>query len=169
MHTLSFRSLAASISLAAVLLPSAAAGAAPATFAEFYGRHIYMEGTWKTDVQLEQVTFTNGNTDVLVRKIKADECAFNAIRTNALHAWGGTRLQQKDFRLLNITFGRTSRSTYRGYKWIMPDAKGKAEQHWCLGQEPKVAVEIVTPLSDTRTVRFIDRSLVLQLATRRGR
>jgi hypothetical protein len=144
------------------------AATTPSTTADFYGRRVSVPGTWKVDAGTEQISFTksgNQNSYLKIKKIKAEECGFVAISRKALNEWGGETLHQKDMRLENIRF-RTSR--YAGYKWITPGLK-KGIRHWCLGQEPKVAIEITVPMSDTALLKYVDQTMILQLATRKGR
>ena len=120
----------------------------------------------KTDDSVELVKGSGSTESYLkMKKIKSDACQYGVIRKNGLDAWGGGTLHQKDMRQESIRF-RTSR--YQGYKWIMPGLR-KGIKHWCLGQEPKVAIEVSVPNSDTQTVKYVDTNLILQMATRRGR
>jgi hypothetical protein len=178
------RSLRISLSLltlAATLVPIAAqarvirtssSSAAPAvtrttalTWGEYRGKSLYLPGTWAVESADTSVAFTKGGQTVRAITIGKDDCAYTAIRIRAQKAWNTKRLEQSQSQIRTVVLGR---SDYKGYTWFEPPQESVINQHWCLAQDAKSAVELIVSSSDESLLAFARQNLIRQLAVRRA-
>jgi hypothetical protein len=137
------------------------------TTADFFGRRVQVPGAWSVTGSGSAVSMARTSpTPSFIRfaTIPNSQCAYQVIRIAGLQAWGGKHADQSKLRLNPVVIGR---SKYKGYTWVMP-AGDKGEKHWCIQQNGKVSAEIVVSLADPAVATFVEKSLLLQLAVRKG-
>lgn len=137
------------------------------TTAEFFGRRIWVPGSWTVETTDESATFTRKSDGAVVdvQKVTLDTCHYQVIRQKLLKLWESDTLTQDQARIEHLVVGT---SKYRGYKWVEPTEKARAK-HWCLPQDGKFAAAVSAPFADDALVKFIEGNLILQLALRRSR
>lgn len=141
------------------------------TTGTFIDRQVWLPGSWTVNQGVDKVSFRKKYKDgihessVRIDIMARDQCAYGHVRIRALKAWGGTNLDQSQGRVAPISYGT---SKYRGYTWMEPSTWG-GDQHWCLAQDLKNAMELTATAGDSELINFIKNDLMLQLATRSGR
>lgn len=137
----------------------------------YIDRQVWLPGKWTVDQQPESVTFRKKAADgvhesfVSIRMFPREQCAYGFARIRALKAWGGRFLEQSQGRVVPISFGT---SKFKGYSWVEPSTWA-GDQHWCVAQDMKNAMELVAPIGDKGLMDFVKNDLLLQLALRSGR
>ncbi|NOS66893.1 MAG: hypothetical protein HOO67_00775 [Candidatus Peribacteraceae bacterium] len=137
----------------------------------FIDKQVWLPGVWTVDQKAEEVTFKKKYRDgvhesiVNIHMMPRDQCAYGLIRIRAWKAWGGRFLEQSQARIQPISFGT---SKYKGYTWVEPSTWG-GDQHWCVAQDLKNAMELTAPVGDAELMTFVIDDLLPQLAVRSGR
>jgi hypothetical protein len=176
--TIYFTRLLAAGALACALFSPLAASAAAgsvstqiygskSTTTDFFGRRIQVPGTWVVTTGSGTVSLTRTSPTpsfLKFRTMPKEQCAYQTIRIAGQKAWGGKNAEQSTLRLNPVVLGR---SKYQGYTWVMPGGTA-GEKHWCIQQSQKVSAEIIVSLEDPAVAAFAEKTLLLQLAVRKG-
>ncbi len=141
------------------------------TTAEFYNTVIAAPGKWTVKPGTDSVEFfrNSPNTDkgyFAVSLQDAGKCTYESIRSGLVKIWG-KQFDQKHAQFAPLTYGRNTRSSYRGYQWVEP-ANGGTHM-WCTLQNATKAAFLKAPNADKDTVNLMNTVVLLQLTVRNAR